>query len=315
MTLNKEKNNTHIRIYIITENYSTNIKNIINNTKNNKELKKYTKWYIFVRYIKIILKLYLQKYINIQYFIKNTELIYGTSKIVTPNDTLLFFNIFIPNRHILCSIGKYLNKNELNFINDIIYDELTNKYLCKMINNIYFIIHNNSHLCWQFKNDSKIIELKYVSVNNLSIYHDTTNIYIKYKKDNLNCYDSKPLNTYHITDDISQDNEISDIDSICSEHDIYDDVNSMCYDDSYYNKPILKKQTLNCKTIKLNLCSYNHENINKKTTPYDYIYDIIKNSCILYIYIIVVIIKYYTNINILNYNSFRRLIYIINFNR
>ena len=177
MILNKEKNNIYTRIYIITDNYINNIKNIIENTTDKKEIKKYTKWFIFIKYIKIIFKLYHQQYHDIHYFIKNTDLLCGNSKIISQNNTLLFYNVFIPDRKLLCSIKKYIYKNDIDFINDVIYDHSIAKNLYKMTQNIYYILYNNNTLCWLFKNDSNISKLKYNS-SNLSIIYDKSDIYI-----------------------------------------------------------------------------------------------------------------------------------------
>jgi hypothetical protein len=299
MFIDKEKNNTYTRIYIITDNYIDNIKNIINNTQNKKELKKYNLWYIFVTYIKIIFKLYLHNYDNINHFITITELIHGNSKITTPDDTLSFYNILIPNKKYLCGIQKYLDKNMNDFINDIIHKPSTLKKLSKMIKNIYLIIYNESVICWQFKSDTNITRLKYSSGSNLTIIHNISEIYIKYKIiDEL-------YQKYPITNNTSQDYKMFDIDSICS--DIYADDNSICNDESRYNKQ--------SHTIQQPDCDYAHETIYIKTSQYDYIYTLIKNSSILYLYIIAVIIKFYINVNILKFKTVKKLLYIINCNR
>ena len=299
MIINKEKNNIYTRVYIITNNYAINIKNIIENTTDKKEIKKYTKWLVFVKYIKIIFKLYQKQYCDIHYFIKKTELLCENSKIITQNNTLLFYNMYLPNKTILCAIKKNLNIDDIQFIDDIIYNENTVKKLHKMVQNIYYIIYNDSVLCWQFKNDCNI--LKYSS-SNLSIVKDKTDIYIKHSSNSIsrcnnNTYGSS--NKYPIDDyDISKDYDLYTDDSICNNHDIN-------------NEPLCKTDTI----PNPHLCNYKHEYINKNSSSYDYIYDMIKNSCVMYIYIIATIVKFYTNIDILKYDSFRRLLYIINFNR
>lgn len=304
MVNNEKKNNIYTCVYIITDEYINNIKNIINDTKNKKDLKKYTKWYIFFKYIKIIFKLYCQNHINIDYFIKKTDLLCGNSKIITTYDTLLFYNLYIPHKNILSNIQNNLDDIHANFINDVIYNDSTAKKLYKMIQNIYFIVHNNNNICWQFKNDNAIMKLTNISSNNLCIIYDNTNIYIKHKiteTSNYSCHNNElPIetNNYPINDD-SNDSNICDIDSFCSDNDIYDD-------ESIYN-------TYN--TTKIQLCNYEQENINKISTRYDYIYDMIKNISVIYLYIIIIIIKFYTNINILKYDSCRRLLYIILCNR
>lgn len=319
MNIKKEKNNIHICVYIITNNYAINIKNIIENTTDKKEIKKYTKWLVFVKYIKIIFKLYQTHYTDIHYFIKKTELLCGNSKIITQNNTLLFYNMYLPNKTILCDIKKNLNIDDIHFIDDIIYNEKTAKKLHKMVQNIYYIIYNDSVLCWQFKNDCDI--LKYSS-SNLSIVKDKTDIYIKHSSNSIsrcnnNTYGSS--NKYPIDDDdISNDYDLYTVDSICSDHDIYEDDDSIYNENSYYNNSKILTNEQLCKTDTLpnpHLCNYEHEYINSNSSSYDYIYDMIKNSCVMYIYIIATIVKFYTNIDILKYDSFRRLLYIINFNR
>ena len=242
----KIKNNIYAHIYIITDNYINNIKNSINTSTNKKDIKKYTKWYIFIRYVLIVFTLYKCKYKNIDSFIKPTSLIRYTSNISSHNNTLQFYDIHIPNISVLHNIKKYLNNTDISYINDIIYADKTQKQLEKMIQYIYLIIYNDDIVCWQFKNDKEILKLTYISNDNLYIKYTDTDIYV------YNCM---------------EDNK----------------------KDDYSN---------------INICD-------NEIIKYDYIYDMIKNTIILYLYIVTIIVKFYTNINIMKNDHIKHLLYII----
>lgn len=250
-----KKNIIYTRIYIINNKYIDNIKYSINNTTDRKELKKFNKWYIFIRYISLIFKLHRQNYHHIHNFIKTVN------KIISHNNILVFCDIYIPNDIILANSIKYLDQNDSVLIYDIMYDYSKKKKLHKMIHNIYYIVHDDNTLCWQFKND---IDILLSQTNNIySITHDTNEIHIKYDANNI-------ISNKHSCDILNNKNN---------------ERRNLVSNKQYYTY---------------------HNNIS-----YTYLYDMIKNSCIIYLYIIAVIIKFYTNVNILYYRLFKKLIYFI----